>query len=695
MSLAISLQPGPASALDWIGVDAAALLMGVKTRRIQLLCADEWAPRALARKVDGVWLIHRDAHVSFAPPVNLRQRDLEQLSEAARSGAPKDVIQTAKWRHAFVQAFAAFNFSGDVRSRFGRFLNDPRAQDLLRAAGLRRVSLATVYGWKHAYDAHGMAGLLPKYDRRGRGGSLPIGERALEHLIALALCGNRPPIAKARFETIGYATRKGYIGREDRPDDPEWHIPSLAKCYQVLRERVPEIARRAASKGRYAALAASVPKVERDYNSIAANDEWVGDERTLDVWCRVLTARGWKPVRPKMTTWLDQRSRVVVSFLIAAHADSNTILASIKRGIADYGKPLILRTDWGEDYRAATRHPKYRAFDGSRIGSVLEELGIDVRRVAPYAPWAKHIERFFDTFKDICDRAFSPFIGGSPDERHEDRNDWIKANLEKLPTLDTIEQAAAEAIAAYHGTPHGSADMYDKTPLEAMNAFRSRPVERESDAVLTHLFQRFIGPKLVRRDGVRHMSRWYGNGDARLVNLQGRRVLLAVDVDDMSRAIVCELDRKPLFEIACHGAAGLSEQDLKERIKAQKTLLKPFMEQAKAARKLFESRPAIEHIRDYRAGIAAVHGKRSPAPAVADMLKIRPALEEAIASAEPTPIEADATVIRTGTDDLCEINVLDMLAGDGPEIRPLAPIEDDGEQIDFFGIDADPLEELP
>ncbi|MBI5764944.1 MAG: DDE-type integrase/transposase/recombinase [Planctomycetes bacterium] len=588
---------------------------------------------------------------------------MEGLAQAVTDGTRCEDIEEAKARKQCWQRWGEFPKQPNASVAFERFAASVLSDESLAKAVGGSFSRSTLYAWGKAYRDDGIVALIPQYTKRGRGQSVHVGAEALNAIKNLILA--RDLSTKAAMEIV-----KGEAAREHR-GDPAWAVPSYSIVRCELRPLLPAITRRLANSGPRSAKAECIPKMQRDFESIAAGDEYVGDERTLDIWCRILTARGWRAVRLKWTVWMDMRSRVIVGWVLAAHANSQTILGALKRAFGTYGKPRILRTDWGEDYRKAARHGEYRDFDGARIGGILDDLGIEVRRVAPYTPYAKPIESFFGGFKDSFDKLFDTFWGGCPSERHEDRARYIKANLEKLPTLDSVESALAKWIDVYHETPHSAVDLFGKTPLEAMDAFRAEPIRLESETVLEHLFCEFIGPRLVRRDGVRLDGRWYGNGDARLVAMQGQSVLLAIQPDDASRAMVCGLDREPLFKIECLSIRGLTLQQVKEQHRERRKLLTPYREDVRKAKAALATTTPEQLLTLRLAGIRASRGE-APEPVIPpSQLRVRPAMEDAIATAGKAPSDVVSKAHRTGTDDE-PLSVLDVL--DDERLRDDAPM---------------------
>ncbi len=672
-------------------VEDVAIALKVSVRRVRQRCDQEWGPTGLAKKFNGTWGVHPRADQRLHQHGDTAKRDREQIAELARSGIAAKQIDAAENRLAILRELADYDcVARDERKRRAIFCEHLRAGGRVPCPGISRISVNTLYRWEQRYRAEGVAGLIRRgVDRQAR--SEVNGNAALDYIFNLVHSGNNIPVADARRMALGEAQKHG--------DDPAWRIGSYSSVRLAIEARSPAILKAVAGKGERAAKAACIPKMPRDYESIAANQEWVGDERTIDVMCRVIGSRGWKASRQvKLTAWMDMRSRMIVGWVLATHADSNTILGSLKRGIALHGKPELLRVDWGHDYKKATGSPHHRrwkntnidSFDGERVGSILDELGIDVSPAMPYTPWAKPIESFFKTMKDRWDKLNASFWGGCPSERHEDRQKYVNANLEKLPTLEQIEASLIEFIADYHRTPHTAIDMFGKTPMQAMEAFRAGSPCLESAKVLDHLFAEFVGPKMVRRDGVRHNKFWYGHGDGRLVELQGKKVLLRIQPDDASRAMVCKPDRTPMFEVECLFLRGFTSKDAGEIAKRGHRMMRPYRAQARTAAKFLRSHTPEQLTENRRRGVRAERGSGEPDETAAPTFTIRPALEEAIAGAAPAPsdsIEAVSRAVRTGTDDDAVCNPLDDLDVDISEAYAAWSDEDDGEDENPISIE--------
>lgn len=658
---------------DWIPLQMAAKRMGCNAENLARRCRNEFAPSSLAEKRGPAWFISPAADPRLRDRIDAKQRDLQHEAELAAQAIDPKYIEQARAARDILIGFESFEAPSRATAR--EALDAYLAS--LRASNVEDVpSITTFYDWSVKYNADGLRGLISRHAFRAKSESA-AGIAALDYIEMLMNAGNSVTLNAAIQIARGEALK--------HPNDPAWHIAGYTTIRLAIKARRPKILRVLTDKGPRAAKAHCMPKMQRDFESIAAGDEYVGDERHLDLWCRVLMARGWKAIRPWITVWNDMRSRCVVGLIVGERANSSTINGALKRAILAYGKPRSLRTDHGRDYKKAARHGEITDADGEKFSGILHDLGIEVRRVAPYTPWAKPIESFFKTMKEQMDSLFGGFWGGCPSERNEDRAAYIKKNLEKLPTLDDVSAALHAFIDVYHSTPHSAADLFGKTPLEAMAAFRDGPIRRETESTLNHLFKEFVGPKMVRRDGVRHHSRWYGNGDPRLVAMQGQRVLLAIQPDDQGRAEVCEVaTKRPLFTIECLSISGLSREEIAALHRERRKLLLPYAEAAKAGRTYLRNTTPKTLLDTRLRGIRAQRGDSVPDEGPS-LTVVRPAMEEAIEKTGPAPSDdVSSKAVRTGT-DRDEITVHDMIHGD-PVGRASLPAADD-DAPDFFGVD--------
>lgn len=659
-ALAIAPEPIPDGYVD---VAEAARMLRMTVRAVQKRCNDTWRQFAI-KTDDGRWFLDCRADKALVNLGRVRMRDTRRLAELRSDGVRPEFLAVAECRRDIVLRWNDADSAGSAKTQFERFKAALLADGVVPCEEVKKPpSMATVYQWRKDYHDKGIAALVPQFDVRGPV-RREVGAKAWKYYRTLLHCGNDFRHADA------YRLTKGMIARRGKTNDPDYYLPSRA----ILRARAAEMDPGLATlcnKGQRAYDAAFIPKARRDVESLASCDEWDGDERTLDVMIRVRTARGWKPTRNvKLTAWRDMRSGMITGWTVALHADSNTILGSLKMGIRDVGKPLRLRTDWGRDYQKAVGHVhtkrwKLDEFDGARIGNVLEQLGIECRPVEPYHPQSKPIESLFARLKSDIDKAFASFTGGSPAERREDFSDWVRGNLHLLPTLDELIAVVGAGIEAYNNTPQNTPAMFGYTPVYAMEVFRDGPARTETQEALDFLFCDFVGPKVVRRDGIRWRNQYYGFGDDRLIKMQGRKVWLAVQPDDVRTVMVCDEQRQALFRVDCGNEVIRTQRDLEEHCKRRSRLRRAARAYQREAREQFLGIRPEDHIANRLAGVRAMNGEPAEPKGTPRLTVARPGIEAALAKAGPAP--SDSASNRVRSDSETDFNLLDLLDDGEPE----------------------------
>lgn len=688
MALALRHSDAGGPPPGWITCSEAAARVGVSVRAMQLRCESHYRKAGLAGQYGGTWHINPRADLLLCDGDTRLVSDREAIVQLRRQGVPQGWLDAAEDKRDLVLDSLAFDPAGVRGDPRTLFLAHCASIGRLPSAYIKRWSERQLSEWRRNYREDGFVGLVRKR-KQGEAPS-PIGDKARAYLTSMLLSGNGLSFR------VAYALAQAEAGRQ--ADRTGWHIGKLSTVRTAIG-KLPRVARRLANKGAKSGKADCEPKLPRDFEGIAAGDEYNCDTCTIDVQVRYLSSRGWRSTRQVYITAIqDIRSRMIVGYVVKPYADSETILGSLKIAFTAHGKCLILRTDWGKDYRAATRPvADLRKFDGSRIASILDQLGVVVSPVTPYAPYTKPIESLFRTLHAQHDKMFPAYWGGSPEARHEDRQAWVDRNLEKLPTLRDYAAALAISIDTYHRTIHSAIDLFGKSPAEAMADLRSGPIRRESAEVLDHYFRRYTKPKLVRRDGIRHNGRWYGHGDVRLVAMQGETVCLGIQPDDASRAMVCrhDDDRTPLFEVECLSVRGMTDRDVREAKRHHRDAIKPFAALAKTGRNEFRRRSAMEHVQDYAAGVEIMQQGRGQAEDQSpSQIRLRSGLDEAIESAGTAPSDQASMAIRTGTDDAVasdrdDVTLGDVLYGDdGLAAMPPALLDNDSD-VDFLRMETE------
>ncbi|NLX21872.1 MAG: hypothetical protein GXY55_09400 [Phycisphaerae bacterium] len=396
----------------------------------------------------------------------------------------------------------------------------------------------------------------------------------------LYLTLKRVPISEAHRETAAVAKAEG------------WAWPSLRTVQLRVQREIPLAEKVYMRRGEQAFRGEVVPKLRRDYSDVLAGTHWIGDERTCDFWVRVPCHRaGWRLVRPKLTAWMDARSRVFVGWTLGVLANSDTILAAFKTGAVAWGLPSDVTIDNGADYRAVGGRRARRGWnarDASREAAAFEHLGVHCHYAEVRAPWAKSIESAFRTLAIVIDKGQPLYCGGTPDARPADL-EKRKRDVMAAPTLEEAIEATRVGLADYHARPHSGEGMNGFTPNLAMAQFRG-PIRKADAAVLDLLCARLVGPVKVGRDGVRWQGVLYGNYDPALRRYQGEKVWLRLLPDRAEAVVVCDQAGRPLVEVTNARLRGVTQEEVRAAAQHRKRAMRQIRERANLVRTAMETK---------------------------------------------------------------------------------------------------------
>lgn len=330
----------------------------------------------------------------------------------------------------------------------------------------------------------------------------------------------------------------------------------------------------------------SVRKRPRD-----PNDWWVGDHRERDVFCMEPDPDsengGWRLFRPYATVWIDWCTWRATGWLTVKTPSSDSIAASLRRGVLNHGVPRNVYTDNGRDYAShyicggrSFRTPKLTTapLDAKRVG-VYQSMGIDVTFAKPHNSRAKPIEPWFGRLS-AADRQLPVWCGHNPEARNERFEEllalhkrwaagevfakpqfkgrpWpfmaIFPTIEELAELDEMVFPAINAQPFGPGTPGARKLLPDGTsgwmsPQEMWDLRSAQAEIRPADPLLV---QASFLHKLTGRDGIVventavskewHRRRYVYRNDAELLRmtaLNGCRVDIGYDPLDYDTVAV-------------------------------------------------------------------------------------------------------------------------------------------------------------
>ena len=629
----------------YVPISVAAVLMGLAERTLRLRCQDEWESTGLAKKFDAAgWGILPIADRRLRAERDCITDDLQAIAQLRAKGISRDHIELAEARRNLLLDFDRFRLAhGDLqRPKMLRlFIGHCQSVGTIGPAStIRKLARSQLYEWIAAYKASGLHGLVRK--QREQLDSVAIGKCAWADFLHRKGKPGDPKLKDCWKLTSAVA--------ETHAANPDWAWPSYT-CVRLRYNRTIHPATRHASTfGPHKTEARFFPKITRCLEDIAAGSVLVGDERIMDFVVRVPCAVGWKLARPKLTAWIDCRSRYFVGWKLEESANSDTIHAALKLSVLATGTlPDEVNIDNGEDYRSVAgrskRQRKWDEFDAGRVSGAFERLGI-VRHFAKVrTPWAKMIESHFSRVKDRLDRHMPTFCGGAPGERPYDLYKHLEADIISVPTMEEARRQVAEFFESLHEEVIGGDGMGNLSPRQALRQFFTQSPRLVPAETLDVMCCRMHGPVKVGRDGVRHRSIRYGKWDEAVFDLQGRELFFLEDPESASFITLCDERGVPICKAFADNNLGQTPQEVRQaenvRKSARRRLKRTHDDQLAALQSTTET---VAELRARAARAKQIADADLPVPPPPETLRVvRADAEPAI---EQVKIAAGSSAIR-------------------------------------------------
>lgn len=442
------------------------------------------------------------------------------------------------------------------------------------------VTLRTIYRWRDAYEARGLAGLMDKIEQSNKGKPKNMCLFAQDvikaNLYSAAKHTNRSAYEKLKKLNTELGCKacercphcEGSIVRREmalQGAAQEYElcdqaggglvIPGSVSALNRYVQTIPADELAYARYGHRYWEAKYMPKAQRTKPE-KINECWFGDHHMFDLF--VIDDDG-RIVRPWMTAWSDATSGAFVGWCITTNPNSTTIAETFVRAVAKskqspfYGVPSTIYIDNGKDYRSKrfegdreTEHVIGRLNEKMVNTSLLQALGVAVIHAQPYKAWSKIIERLFGIIEDRYIRDLPGWCGNSPSQRPQD---LTRAYLEKqaergrLLTIAQFERIMREQIIpAYHN------EAFDKeqSPLEIYESGeKARNDQPDWDVLAMIRTEQTV--RKVSYMGIKLRNQWYWDDTLRHMVGQDVTVRYSKD-DDLSISVIA--DNKFICEAA-------------------------------------------------------------------------------------------------------------------------------------------------
>ena len=539
---------------DYITIEEAAGMLGKSERHIRRLC-DTGKLSGAVKDGEG-WRIPVTADSRFC-----RVKTPEQMTEAAdlKNIQPKKREEAQK-RLGIIQAFEKFA---------GQFVRGGgiRTAAMEAYCSQNRLAKRSLERWLTKYKLSGIVGLV---DTRGGGaGCEMISPEAWELFKAMYLTMEQRTV-KSCFQNISFI---------NKDQGKNWQLPKLGFMYQYIDKNIPMPVLVLHREGMAAYEAKCAPYLQVDPDSIEPGQVWIGDHHEFNCW--IWHRNRW--IRPWITAWQDMRSRLPVGWHISAAPNQTTIMLAAKRGIEKYGPPDSVKIDNGKDYdsemwtgttKVRRRLLKKGYIDEAGVAGLYAMMDIGVSFSIPYHPQSKAIERWFDTLDKQFTKMMPTYCGKDTKRKPEDLADYLKTEkaMREACTIETFSVLVARYIEAFSNTCHSGAGMDDRTPNQVFATRRSRRVL--PNGVLELIAKVWSGELIVGKNGVRFKDMWFGQFDMTLAAIQGKKVRIAYDPDDLRQVDIYDAATMKLVTIAeqaqlvRYGEA-VSEDGVREAMKSK------------------------------------------------------------------------------------------------------------------------------
>lgn len=466
------------------------------------------------------------------------------------------------------------------------------------------VSMASWYRYKNAYDAGGLAGLMPN-PRPSRG--TKISETDYNRFKDLYLTRDRRSARECWRRVYGAAQEEG----RDVED-----FPVAQTFVNAVKRTEGEDLVTYMRKGPDAFYQKGSPHTHRDWSQVAAGDVWFSDHRLFDVF--VLDTSTGEVGRPWFTPWMDARSTKFLSWdVYMEHPNSGRIHVSFKRAVEEYGIPKAAYIDNGKDYRALDfaggRNKKKVApeVDEERSRNVLDLMGVEPVFAKPYNARAKTVERKFQFFIENLEKFSRGYAGQDAKRRPEITERRRKASgrhpdaaeeMDFLCTLEEFRERVDEWAQRINRIPSDGRILGGHSPKEIFYAKRGE---------VRHIEPKHLGILCLRTSGERQIRRceWH---DRELdiyyhaewmyeSRVQGTTAFARRDPQDPEQAWIFNAEDGSLMGVAerkeeVHPmAATLGDEEDQEELEEQLRLQREYINGLEEKRKeIEESQPSEE-----------------------------------------------------------------------------------------------------
>jgi hypothetical protein len=300
-------------------------------------------------------------------------------------------------------------------------------------------------------------------------------------------------------------------------------------------------------------------------NSYAGNELWEIDCSKFNFFAR---HRGRK-IRFTYALVVDVGTRRLCGSSVGVSESTELLIRALRRAVQEYGAPRTLRADQGKANRGtaiADYNRRRGGVDWQEITGIVADMMCDYEQCQGRSGWQKgSVESQVNVVSTHFDPSFGPaYIGRNHKDRTPGVDAWAGKHLQELKSLEEVDALLGKFIEGRNALPR--ADMDGLSPAEkfAKTAIPKRVVP---EAVLNVRLLRAMRVRVtnkgvpVRIGGEVFL---YGGREPEVWKRTGQELIVRVNDDDVAHVLLCDLDNRPLFEVARDDLSGVTSDTLRE-----------------------------------------------------------------------------------------------------------------------------------
>jgi putative transposase len=338
-------------------------------------------------------------------------------------------------------------------------------------------------------------------------------------------------IASEYFKLTKPSLTPIYRRAQKMAPEQRWALPSYSTVKRLIKA-APHSAHVLLRQGREA-FERLYPAQQRDYSTLKLMEIWCCDGRKADVFCR------WEDgtvSRPIVIAWLEVRSRVLLSYVIARSESEASVRLAFKAAV-EKCRGAIPESVLLDNSRAfaskglsggAPNRFRFKCNEDDPLG-IFTLMGISIIWALPFSGRSKPIESFFRQFAE-AEKRFDggAYCGNTPAAKPED------CDPKNAVPIEQYRRMIEETLAEYHARPHRGDAMENRSPREVYEALLPQCAPRQAtreqlrlcllaaerlrlarnDGSLTVLGNRYWSPRLAQLPRDRDYVARYNPEDA-------------------------------------------------------------------------------------------------------------------------------------------------------------------------------------